>query len=307
MRLSLMGQIFDVTECGLRITLSSKSEMDKFYKEIVAVLAKLDNLIRLISPLPVVVEHENFYFQTLRIYHHTCRLLFIHHCLHDTRRVVVSDKNPTDRPWYMLVEYNGVNLASHWGQEALLLAEDILSTTISQPGSKYLGAAPDNVFAMICFAAAFIVMCKISVYQSHGEHISGCSDGLLAKIIDRLLQAACGPDHAPARCAQLISGLVAAYEARTMKHSGEIDYFRPQTLPHNISSERTSAVIREPEVVTARLDGQSQFDESWSNSSLSVDLNRLMNSDVMLDSDFWASFMDNFTTDVPYLDGARSN
>jgi hypothetical protein len=52
MRLSLMGQIFEVTEKGLRIHFSSKSEFDKFYKEVVGVLMELDNLLRLISPLP---------------------------------------------------------------------------------------------------------------------------------------------------------------------------------------------------------------------------------------------------------------
>jgi hypothetical protein len=49
MRLSLMGQIFEVTEAGLHITFSSKSELGRFYKDVVAVL---DNLLRVISPLP---------------------------------------------------------------------------------------------------------------------------------------------------------------------------------------------------------------------------------------------------------------
>jgi hypothetical protein len=47
-----MGQIFEVTEGGLRISFSSKSEFDRFNKDVVDVLMKLDNLLRLISPLP---------------------------------------------------------------------------------------------------------------------------------------------------------------------------------------------------------------------------------------------------------------
>jgi hypothetical protein len=189
----------------------------------------------------------------------------------------------------------------------MLLAEDILSSTISRPELKQLATAPDNVFAMICFAASFIVMCKISVYQIHGEHLVGASDGLLAKIIERLFQAACGPDHAPAKCAKLISGLVANFEARTTKSDGEGEHLGPQTLPHNISSERTSAANQEPELPGISVDGQPHFDPSVPTYGLSVDLNRLMHSDVMLDSEFWASFMDNLTTDIPYVEGVRSS
>jgi len=49
-----MGQIFDVTERGLRIHFASRSEFDEFYREVVGVLMKLDNLLRMISPLPGV-------------------------------------------------------------------------------------------------------------------------------------------------------------------------------------------------------------------------------------------------------------
>jgi hypothetical protein len=240
----------------------------------------------------------------LKIYHHICRLLFIHHCLHETRRIVAVDPARQGRPWYLVAEYNGINVTRHWGQEALLLADDILSCTIIQPESNQLGSAPDNVFAMVGFAATFIVMCKISVYQSHGELISGSSDGLLAKVIDRLLLAACSPDHAPAKCAQLIKKLVASYEARTMKCSGAPEHLEPQAMSHNISSERTSAINQEPESV---LSVEPGFDAPLPDYGISLDLNRLMNSDVMLDSDFWASFMDNLTTDMRYGEDVRSN
>jgi hypothetical protein len=325
MRLSLIGQIFEVTEAGLRIHFSSKLEIDKFYKEVLGVLLKLGDLLRLLSPLPgmshrstnlhllliycrwtVVVDQENSHFHILKIYHHTCRLLFIHHCLHETRRIVTVDPARQDQPWYMFAEYNGVNLAIHWGQEAMLLAEDILSSTISQPESSLLGSAPDNLFAMVCFAATFIVVCKISVYQSHGECLSGSSDGLLAKVIDRLLLAACSPDHAPAKCAQLIRQLVVTYEAR-MKCNKVPEHLEPQAMSHHNSSGRSSGINQEPESGFS-VDGQPpHFDASLSGYGVSLDLNRLMNSDVMIDSDFWASFMDNLTTDVPYGEGVRSN
>jgi len=262
------------------------------------VVMKLDNLLRLVSPLP---EHESFYFHFLRIYHHTCRLLFIHHCLHETRRVVACSGV---RPWYLLAEHNGINLAIKWGQEAMLLAEDIISSTVSRPELEELTTAPDIVFAMLCFAASFIIMCKISIHQIRGEQLPGASDDLLARITERLMQAACSPDHAPVKCAQLINGLISNYEARIMEGDENLG---PKILPHNISSERTVVANREPELPRYPVDRQSQLDVSMPAHGLNVDLNRLMNSEVMLDSEFWASFMDNLTTDVSYVEGVRSN
>lgn len=52
MRLSLMGQIFEIAELGLRLHFSSKLAIGKFYQEVIAVLMKFDNVLRLISPLP---------------------------------------------------------------------------------------------------------------------------------------------------------------------------------------------------------------------------------------------------------------
>ena len=205
----------------------------------------------------------------------------------------------------MTAEYNGINIVLHWGQEALLLAEDILSSTISRPELKQLGAAPDNVFAMLCFAASFIVICKIAIYQAHGDQLRGASDGLLAKITDRLIQAACSPDHAPAKCALLIKGLVASFEARTTK-GGECEHVQPQNVSHSLSSERTSATDQVQELTGFSTGGHSHFETFLPGHDSSDGLNHLMHSDVMLDSDFWASFMDNLTTDLPYAEGVRS-
>jgi hypothetical protein len=51
MRLALTGQILETTESGLRLNLSSKAEIDKFFQDVVGVLTKSDQLQLLISPL----------------------------------------------------------------------------------------------------------------------------------------------------------------------------------------------------------------------------------------------------------------
>jgi hypothetical protein len=52
LRLGLMSQLFDITERGFQIQFPSYSEMDKWYKEVLEVLNKMDRLYRILSPLP---------------------------------------------------------------------------------------------------------------------------------------------------------------------------------------------------------------------------------------------------------------
>lgn len=216
-----------------------------------------------------------------------------------------------------MAELNGINLATQWGQEALLLAEGILAVTLSRPALQELGTAPDNVFAMLCFAASFLVMCKLTIHQHHGEHLPGSSDILLSKSIDLLIQSAYGPEHAPAKCAHLIRGLVASFDART-KQRIPVQSRSTSTVHCNMSSERTS-LTRERNLhdsssstneFAAGMDDQQppHFDAPMIPMfGSSGDFGRLMNSEVMLDTDFWASFMDNLTTDVPYMEGVRAS
>jgi GTP1/Obg family GTP-binding protein len=52
MRLGLIAQLFSIAERGYLIRFPSYSELDKYHKEVLEVLTKMDHLYRLISPLP---------------------------------------------------------------------------------------------------------------------------------------------------------------------------------------------------------------------------------------------------------------
>jgi hypothetical protein len=172
----------------------------------------------------------------------------------------------------MLTDYNGVNLAASWGQEAISLAEEIVSSVLLLPELKWLSTAPDQVFALLCYAAAFLIMGKISTYYDIGMHHPGSSDVLLAKFTDRLLQVACGPDHAPMKCAQLISALMRGLKAQ-MTVDGESE--------HGQSSE----------------EGQPS-ERSLPSFGPGIDYNRLMNPQATDDTSFWNLFMDTPMADI---------
>jgi len=184
----------------------------------------------------------------------------------------------------MLTEYNGVNLGAKWGQEAMELAEKILSSAVSQLESKQLSAAPDIVFALLCFAAVFLVICKISTYQDFGAQLPASSDALLTLITDRLLQVACGPDHAPAKCARLISALVKGFKAlsggdrASMPHAHGNPSGPPQTF----------------------VEGQPQPDLKFSTVGPGVNFIEPTISGAMFDHNYWTSFMDTLMVNIPY-------
>ena len=56
-RLELMGQIFEITEGGLQIHFPETAALPKFYREVTGILVKLDNILRMISPLPSSYNH----------------------------------------------------------------------------------------------------------------------------------------------------------------------------------------------------------------------------------------------------------
>ncbi|KAF7980622.1 hypothetical protein HWV62_37412 [Athelia sp. TMB] len=270
MRIALVGQLVEVTEAGLRTHCASKEDFGKFHMEVKGITIKFDNLLRLIYPLPVVTEREVFYFHMLLIYHHVCRLLVMHHCMRETRRVFTGPAGP---PWFAAAEHGGVNLATQWGQEAILLAEGALAATLARPGD--LQSAPDSTFALLCFAASFLVMCKIAILHNHGMDLPGSSNALLARAVALWAHTACAPDHAPAKCAQLVSGLIASFEQRALAAAAG----RSRATP--------------AEDVDMPVGGAG-------------DIGGLLSSEVMLDTDFWSSFMDNLATDVPYMEGVRA-
>lgn len=204
--------------------------------------------------------------------------------MREARRVYTEPSGP---PWFEVAKHCGVNIAMKWGQEAVLAAETTLSTMLSRPDSdeELMATAPDSIFAMLCFAASFLIMCKISIHQIRAVDLPESSTILLAKTNALFARLACAPDHAPAKCAQLIIGLVASFEARTGKRMvGFADGFGspPVTLP----SGGLAAV-------------NGRGDQHACDLPLGTgDLGELLNSELMLDADFWASFMDNLTTDV---------
>jgi hypothetical protein len=214
----------------------------------------------------------------LLVYYYSCRLLVLHQALREARREFTC--HDPDVPWYSRFIHNGVNLAGAWGYEAIMSAESVLSVLISRSELALIGTLPDMVFTFISFAAVFLIMAKFALYEHRAESISGSGDALLVKTIERLSEAAYSPEHHAARCARIIASSLAAWEMRKAKP--EIGkYIR-------VAPTVAKSPVPEPAGETT----------TFTNGSADPiqDFNRFMNPDIFLDSDFWASFMNNLSS-----------
>ncbi|OAX43229.1 hypothetical protein K503DRAFT_708912 [Rhizopogon vinicolor AM-OR11-026] len=293
MRLTLISQLFATTHYGLSIRLRSSEEIGIFYKEVLDFLMRMDVIERLIYPLPVLAEHEVFFFTMLQVYYQSCRLLVLVHALMETKMVI--SKCDKQNPWFLVAEHNGINLARSWGHHALVLSEGILITALSRPELALLSAAPDNFFSMITLATLFVILSKWSVMENAGEQLPGSSDSILARTIDRLRQVSAAPDHVPAKCARVIEAGVLSFRRRVSEK--DTREFSQPLLEHFDTAardfrERVSAPAAPSGYPAEQL--YSQIPQSFPSFPIN-DPNYFMNSDIFLDNDFWSSFMSNLS------------
>lgn len=303
MRLTLTSQLLSLTNDGFSLRLPSKSDLGVFYQGVINHSACMDNIERLISPFS---EHEDFHFKMLRIYCLTTRLLVLIHAMMELKRVYEDDDR--EELWFDIAEHNGVKLVMSWGTRALVVAEEILITMLSQPETNLLSAAPDNFFAMISLATLYVILSKWSSAEDKGEPLPGSSDSLLARTADRLALVSCSPDHSAGKYARVIEEGVlsvqrklANFVPRCPSRSTRLQQ-HPNAPPHNhtIGNHRDTVHTNmppnsgrtEPHPVAPQ--GHPMHLQHTLPSFPMNDPN-YFNSEFFFDNEFWSSFMANLS------------
>lgn len=136
--------------------------------------------------------------------------------------------------WFERVRIDGELCAVVLGADAVRAAEAVLISMLApsplsapndqqQPEIDALSTAPDILFSIVSFAAAQLVMFKFGVLQTTGNILSGVSDHLLDRVVERFRRAALASDHAPAKYGQMISQLVNQWERRSTRGGLVVD------------------------------------------------------------------------------------
>ncbi|KAJ7028698.1 hypothetical protein C8F04DRAFT_1118400 [Mycena alexandri] len=213
LRLGLTASSFDLVEEGNGNRLQSGMDVDAWYDEIMIVLERMKRVKRLLAPLPIVLDHQQFYFHVLQIYEEMSRVLVIYHALMDAR--MSAGPIPSGESWHAYFKPHNTEAVGEWGRDLLQTTESLLLHLVAAD-MRLLNTAPDNLFTMVALAAGYLIGVKFLMARG-GSHLLGGSDLILAKTVTHLTNVACGPGHAAQRAALLLRGMIAKWEGRASK------------------------------------------------------------------------------------------
>lgn len=240
----------------------------------------------MIKQFLVVSVYDTFYFQMLLVQYYGCRLLVLFHTLQEVRRVFEKDDN---QPWFS-VDCPGDSLVRAWARDALASAEAVLTCTLAWHEHELLSTMPDNIFSMIAFSAAWLVISNFSMFQRHSSHLEGACDRLLSMVIVRLSRIALTADHPAAKASHLISSLFTAWQRVTTKptrgdgHSSASTSRRPTTL--------FPTTQRAPQYGSV----EGYYAASSPSHSLTDDGNSGTGPECFADTEFWKYFINNLSS-----------
>lgn len=224
-RMRLSTKIFGLAEAGLRLEISEDHDTFETYcDESAQMLHRFDCLQRVVTSVHVVTDIEVFYSHMLVVYFYFCRLAFVVHTLHHMRIHIPPSTAARGGAVFFSSKLSrtGCGFALTCARDALASAESLLTTVLSIADTELLATAPDSVYAMISFAAAYVTTAKFLLLQSKGtRHLPGSSDELLARTVNRLQGVSlCGDDNA-SRCARVVSRFVDTWCEKLSAHDAE--------------------------------------------------------------------------------------
>ncbi|KAK0206995.1 hypothetical protein DFS33DRAFT_1382081 [Desarmillaria ectypa] len=275
LRINIQGKLMDIAEKGYTITLKGSlgAEIECFYVQVQDVLTRMDCLYTPMAPLPIVSQHDSFAFHMLLLQYYGSRLLVTHHALREIRTVISGSNATTGQSW-LRAQYHGTSIAMCLGRDSIKSAQSIL-TVVHSVDTNLLVAAPDNIFTTISFAATWLIVANFSIHQLNCAPLGAACDRIISMTVELLSRLALGPEHILAKYAHIIATLVGLWEQRRQSSdpSPRDRTDRSSTMPSDPASFENSALPSPAE---------------WSSANLS--------SNIFMDPDFWASFMDNLDT-----------
>jgi hypothetical protein len=226
-RTTLAAMIFDLTEKGLGLEMSEDHDkFEAFCNDLAEVLWRFDGLQRVVTSVhgnlkscsatkshgfAVVTDIEVFYAHVLIVIFYFCRLTFLVHILRHMRMHIPPSVVARGGSMFFssTMTRSGCGLVLACPRDALASAEALLTTILCIKDKELLVTAPDSVFAMISFSAAYITTARSLILQSKGmQRLPGASEELLARTIKCLRKVSLSTDDNASRCARVISGFL---------------------------------------------------------------------------------------------------
>ncbi|KAJ7672558.1 hypothetical protein DFH06DRAFT_1319973 [Mycena polygramma] len=283
LRLALSAKTLDITQIALTgFRLKNVEHLESFFDEINAAVQSMDGLSRLLTPLPVLTEYDTFYSHMLLLQFHASRLLILHHALRETRTAYERDQ--PQMPW-LGVRVKGQSLSMLWAYQALISAETALTTFLASSDLALMGTLPDNYYVLVGFAATWIFVSNFSLLQLGKSPVGGASERLQSMTIERLTQIALSSDHAAARCRHVLSSLMSAWQRRNSKGNLPVSM-----CMLDVPFARFPVRNPDPAETVVGYPTPLSYEDPVSGAAA--------NSELFMDDAFWASFIENLSSDA---------
>jgi hypothetical protein len=249
----------------------------------------------------VVTDVEVFHAHMLNVYYYFCRLTFLVHTLRHMRMHIPPAV--AERAGTMFFSSKVVNTRTGCGfaltcaRDALASSEALLTTILSIKDKNLLATAPDSVFAMISFAAAYVTMARFLVLQSNAmRYFPGVSRELLARTAKCLHQVSLSTDDNASRCARVISGFVDLWNDKQESHGPEVtgETRNLNDSPQEVSALLSSAQSSNPTPEYAGSESTMAGPPQEATSSIGgYDYMFNLDQDPLLGFDFWSYLLGN--------------
>uniref|UniRef100_A0A0W0G5Y9 Zn(2)-C6 fungal-type domain-containing protein n=1 Tax=Moniliophthora roreri TaxID=221103 RepID=A0A0W0G5Y9_MONRR len=296
-RLGYMSEVLSLVERGCRMRLDNPSNLEKFFGEAESLSALVNCVFTFSGPLSAVTQYDKVWFEMMALQMHGWRLLLYHHLFHEIRTVMDGHNSQS----WIKAEFKGIPIALSLGKDGIVSAQAILASTLALD-TKLLAASPDHVFMMITFAAIWILITNFSIYQLSKINLGWASDRLVVLTAERLVEVSVTPNDLPAKCAHMIRRLANVWDGRAklVKAPGGVGeapkmHEPPKTcLMQEWRSEKPTSETTDINLATGSLGLASA---GYTGVLPNFQQNLTQPSDLMMDAQFWATFMDNLSTD----------
>ncbi|KAJ7269866.1 hypothetical protein C8J57DRAFT_322748 [Mycena rebaudengoi] len=243
-RLGLAASAFTSLEMATNSQLQPGMDKDSWYDGITNIQENMRGGTRLLTPLALLLDHEQFYAHILRVYDRMTHILLLDHAMREARVFVGKVSLAPGEVWHAHFCPHGVEVVGQWGRDLLRLAENLLVDVLTADVAL-LSTAPDNLFTMVALAASYVIAAKFLMLHI-GVNLVGPSEPLLAKTIAHLFRAACVPWHPAQRAAFIVRCMVARWENRSKKQppTAEVQsYPTPTTSGTTPNSDATDSAF----------------------------------------------------------------
>ncbi|KAJ7592994.1 hypothetical protein C8J56DRAFT_930103 [Mycena floridula] len=210
-RLKLLSEMLSCTETAATFQLFDIENIDEWRVQLTrTTLEPLENVRRVILPLQVLSDHDQFHFHMLMLILNGCKMQI---CLRALQSLQILLDYPSASE--LIAETgkpHGIEVLTGYGSELAHLSEAILVSAL-QTDARIFSMTPDAVFSMIAFAGVFVVGIQCFTLQARRSAPTGSADNLLRRLSAHLQKSSRFPGDVPENCARFLTILLEKLES----------------------------------------------------------------------------------------------